>query len=318
MARSNAAGLTIAMVMLLASPCFAQDTESPQTEFADASAMPTSTSDLFDKDETTDDIAARYHQERMTIPVRIDGKGPFPFLVDTGSEATVVSEQLATNLGLIRHGEARLIGTISTKGVETVRLSALGVGRKTIEDLPAVLLDADHVGAAGILGIDTLRGHRVIFDFANDSISIGQPGRASADKEYEIIVRAKRKQDRMVISNARIDGVKVSLIIDTGSNYSIGNTVLRDRLQADATLGYAGIMDVTGTQSNSDVVMVDMMQIDSLRLAKSVLLIQDSPAFAELGLDDKPAVLLGMNHLRAFARMSVDFTRREVAFDLAE
>ena len=29
-------------------------------------------------------------------------------------------------------------------------------------------------------------------------------------------------------------------------------------------------------------------------------------------------MLLGMNHLRAFSRMSVDFSRREVAFDLAQ
>lgn len=296
----------------------AQQTAASRAALADASDLPSSTSDLFARDDDAEDIPARYHHDRMTIPVDVDGSGPYSFLVDTGSEATVISQQLAASLGIVRSGKAKLVGTVAAKGVETVRIPSLGVGREIIEDLPAILLDADHLGAAGILGIDTLRGHRVIFDFVNDSVGIARSRRGKDDGSYEIIVTARRKQDRMVISNARIDGVRVNLIIDTGSNYSIGNSALRDRLRQSATLGYAGLMDVTGAELSSQIVKVGSIQFDSLRLDNSFLLISDSPAFSELGLDRKPAVLLGMNHLRAFSRMSVDFSRREVAFDLAE
>ena len=37
---------------------------------------------------------------RMTVAVEIGGKGPYRFLVDTGSERTVISRQLAERLGL--------------------------------------------------------------------------------------------------------------------------------------------------------------------------------------------------------------------------
>ena len=33
--------------------------------------------------------------DRLTVPVSIDGKGPYRFLVDTGAERTVISEELA-------------------------------------------------------------------------------------------------------------------------------------------------------------------------------------------------------------------------------
>lgn len=326
MVRADTAALSIgltlglALASLPAGSAFAdpQEQHAQQPALADASSLPTNASDLFRSDADSDDIDARYHQERMTIPVTINGAGPFPFLIDTGSEATVVSTQLATQLGLRRTGETRLIGTISTKGVDTVRLGRLSVGRQTIEDLPAVLLDATHLGAAGILGIETLRDHRVIFDFTNDSITIAPSGRIQSSNEFEIVVKAKRKQDRMVISNAEIDGVPVNIVIDTGSNMSIGNSALRKSLSKNALLGSAGIMDVTGAQLDTDIVKVETMQIGSLRLEKSYLLINDSPAFAELGLSRRPAVLLGMNHLRAFDRISVDFSRREIAFDLLD
>src|SRR6476661_608130 len=36
--------------------------------------------------------------ERMTVPVRVSGTGPFRFLVDTGADRTAISRQLATRL----------------------------------------------------------------------------------------------------------------------------------------------------------------------------------------------------------------------------
>jgi hypothetical protein len=42
----------------------------------------------------------------------------------------------------------------------------------------------------------------------------------------------------------------------------------------------------------------------------------DLYVFDQFGLHDKPAMLLGMNSLRHFARVSADFPAREVRFTL--
>ncbi|MEK6638843.1 MAG: retropepsin-like aspartic protease [Pseudomonadota bacterium] len=37
---------------------------------------------------------------RMTVPVMINGQGPFRFVIDTGADRTVISSELAERLGL--------------------------------------------------------------------------------------------------------------------------------------------------------------------------------------------------------------------------
>ena len=53
---------------------------------------------------------------RMTVPVTIEGRGPFQFVVDTGSDRTVVSQELATLLKLAI-GETVTMHSIDRKSV---------------------------------------------------------------------------------------------------------------------------------------------------------------------------------------------------------
>src|ERR1700722_9035945 len=48
---------------------------------------------------------------RMTAPVRVNGRGPFPFIVDTGANQSVISDTLAAQLGLVR-GAAELLNGV--------------------------------------------------------------------------------------------------------------------------------------------------------------------------------------------------------------
>jgi hypothetical protein len=42
----------------------------------------------------------------------------------------------------------------------------------------------------------------------------------------------------------------------------------------------------------------------------------DSPAFKALGIDDKPAMILGMRELKLFRRVAIDFDTRRILFDI--
>ncbi|MFM9978490.1 MAG: aspartyl protease family protein, partial [Sphingomonadaceae bacterium] len=48
--------------------------------------------------------------DRMTLPVHIGGQGPFGFVVDTGAERSVISNELARRLALDSAGRARVVG----------------------------------------------------------------------------------------------------------------------------------------------------------------------------------------------------------------
>jgi hypothetical protein len=57
------------------------------------------------------------------------------------------------------------------------------------------------------------------------------------------------------------------------------------------------------------------IQIDGISLNNVPITFVDSPTFAALGLDNEPALVLGMEELRLFRRVAIDFGARKVLFD---
>ena len=59
---------------------------------------------------------------RMTVPVSIGAAGPFPCVVDTGSERTVISRELAERLALGAGGSAMVHSMTGSERVDTCLL----------------------------------------------------------------------------------------------------------------------------------------------------------------------------------------------------
>ena len=92
--------------------------------------------------------------ERMTVPVSIDGKGPYRFLVDTGAERTVISQELARELSLDAGVSTKLHSMTEVGRVETVVIPRLKVNTRTVKDINAPALSRDDLGAEGMLGVE--------------------------------------------------------------------------------------------------------------------------------------------------------------------
>src|SRR5262245_45206785 len=60
--------------------------------------------------------------ERMLVQVRIGGAGPYPFIVDTAAESSVISRELARDLGLTADGRATLLSMTSSRDISMVRM----------------------------------------------------------------------------------------------------------------------------------------------------------------------------------------------------
>lgn len=263
--------------------------------------------------EVLDMAAERY--ERMTVAVSIMGEGPFRFIVDTGAQATVISNVLADRLELGEREAAMLVGLNSQRMVETASIPEFSLGSRTFMVQTAALVDAYHIGAAdGILGLDSLQHQRVLLDFEKGLIAVAdaEQGRSG----YDIVVRARRRLGQLIIAKARIDGVRTAVIIDTGAQGSVGNPELGRRLRRARELGSSQMTDINGIERSGDVRVARALEIDRVRLGNLAITFTDSPTFHALGLTDEPALLLGMSELRLFNRVAIDFSTREVLFDL--
>lgn len=259
----------------------------------------------FDKD--------RY--ERMTVPVTIGGQGPYRFFIDTGAQATVITRSVTEAISLAPSGRATLVAIGSTKTVDTVEIDELEFADRTFSGLTAPLLEKEHIGADGILGLDSLQDLRVLIDFAADSMSVADARELGGNAGYEIVVRARAKLGQMIITDAKLDGVRTAVIIDTGAQNSMGNLALLKKLRKRAEEKMEST-DVHGVKVKSNLAFAERLVIGDMELQDIPIGFADSPAIDALGFADRPALILGMGNLRLFERVAIDFATRRVLFDL--
>ena len=278
---------------------------------------------VIDSTTTTDEIAIGDRADRMTVVVSIGGRGPYRFLVDTGSERTVISRQLAARLQLAGGRDTVIHSVIGANSVQTVDIPRLQVSNSVISVVNAPALEAVNIGADGLLGLDGLRSQRVLFNFKNQTMSI-TPSRqrakiAERTEGDTIIVRARSRKGRLIFTEARVDGQKVAVIIDTGSQFTVGNLALKASLIKRNLWTFPEqltIESVTGDRLVADVSILGRLDMDAVHLDKLPVAFADAHIFKQLKLDKKPALLLGMNAMRAFDQISIDFAAKKVKFVL--
>ncbi|WP_419826797.1 retropepsin-like aspartic protease [Sphingomonas sp.] len=252
---------------------------------------------------------------RMTVAVTIDGAGPFRFLVDSGATRTVISDRVAAMLRL--KGDAPVIlHSVGGEGVvQTVRIAALGVGALRARPIVAPVLAEADIGAAGIVGLDALARGRMVLDIARNRMTIERAETRPAPLEAsEIVVTARRRYGQLVLADADAAGQRIWAVVDTGSMATIGNGVLRDRLTARrrAEARAVTITDVTGRSIAAAYAPLADVRLSAWHLKNVVVAFCDAHAFDRFGLSEKPSMLLGMDVMRAFSRVSIDFRDRTV------
>lgn len=259
-------------------------------------------------------------QNRYTVPVMVEGAGPFNFMIDTGSQATAVTHQIADQInggrGLTSLGTATLVGMASRRPVEIVEVDSMSFGSHTVRDVVSPVLDRQHVGADGILGLDSLQDFRVLIDFREETIALQDVSNSRESRRgFEIVVRANDRLGQMLITDAHVEGVRTTVIIDTGAQASLGNLALQERLRAKRAQEVT-TTDVNGVELIGEISTVRALNIGGMALANVPLTFADSPAFEALGLHDQPVIALGMQHLKLFDRVAIDFANRRVLFDV--
>ena len=254
---------------------------------------------------------------RMTVPVTIEGRGPFQFVVDTGSDRTVVSQELASLLKLAVGKTVTMHSMTGVSPATTVTVPSLTLAGQTTYAINAPALMETYLGGHGLLGIDTLKGRRVVMDFAKRTLSILRAGEKEAYDSDTIVVTARSRFGQLVLVDADVDGTPITVIIDSGAESTIGNAPLRALLSKrnrNMQFFKTELIDVTGGKLGAEYAAVGSIRLAGLTLTNAVVAFADAHPFKRYGLENKPAMLLGMDSLRGFRRVSVDFAQRKVRF----
>jgi hypothetical protein len=189
-----------------------------------------------------------------------------------------------------------------------------------VPTLSRSLLDAD-----GYLGLDFLDGHRVTFDFEKHLLQVGEPrARFSANwvRENEARIRAPGRSGHLQALDCMVDGMPAAAFIDSGAEVSAANepllAALARRNPSFGEMDSIRLIDITGGEILGKVAMVKKIRLtEALTFTDCPLVIADFLVFDVWGLRHRPAMLIGMNLLRQFKRVSIDYGLQELRFDLS-
>lgn len=265
-----------------------------------------------------EDIDAHKVRTRMTVEVRVNGKGPYRFLVDSGADSSVVGLRIAQELQLPLATPVILHGMTGSARVDRVKVDELTLGTSIVQNLQLPALSERDLGGQGMIGIDALVEQRLMMDFEKRVIKAEDASQPAIRMDGEIVVRARRQRGQLILTQVRAAGLPLEAVVDTGSEITIGNTLLRDKLirgnrEKFVTVAATG---VTGVTMEMQLARIGELRLGSVTLKNVPIAFADVPPFAVFGLTEEPALLLGTDLLETFRRISLDFRSRKVRFQL--
>lgn len=255
---------------------------------------------------------------RAVALIHINGQGPFRFIIDTGANRSVLSKALADRLGLAHSGEGVVHSIDGAEPAMLVNVDSLSFGplRLSRGDTPVLdspMLDGEH----GLLGADGMAGRLLHVDFTKRCVEIYESDAQLSLKGW-LSAPARIRFGSMLLVPGEIMGVHVNVLIDTGSNISLGNRKFREVLRVVATRSIQ-VHNGHAFTFGRPIVFTEVVWTPSLRLGRTVVesvnaYIGDFHVFDVWGLKDEPTLIIGMDVLARSREMVVDYARGVVHF----
>jgi predicted aspartyl protease len=244
-------------------------------------------------------------------PVRINGEGPFEFVVDTAAANSAVFPSVRERLALAGSGRrVQVNGASGRQSFELFRLDSLELDGRTGRNLAAIGLDAipEDRRSGGLVGADMLSRFVAEFDMPAGALRLHDPGtRLSGDWQ---VVPLTIGRSRFAALEGRLDGRPIVMILDTGARRTVVNWAAA--VQAGVAPDAADLRPsepVRGaTNHYTKTVNRDFRSLSAgpVALSADAVHIADLSVFEQLGFGGRPAMILGIDRLRTL-RFAIDY-----------
>ena len=163
---------------------------------------------------------------RIFVPVTINGEGPFHMILDTGANLAV-SPEVARKAGLKieSSGETGGVGE-HTVSVQYTHVRELAFGPVHLENLEsAILSTADssyvfgHVAVDGYFGLEVFQKYAVSHDYINRELKFYDPENYSYEGPGESI--PFHRDGNIPVIHASFDGIEAEFGVDTGARSAL-------------------------------------------------------------------------------------------------
>jgi predicted aspartyl protease len=261
------------------------------------------------------------HVGRVIAAVRIDGKGPFRFIVDTGANHSTISPRLAITLGLkpSAHQLIEVAGVTGTAKEDSVFIAKLQAGDLVIADSRFPVIRAPVMaGAEGILGAAGLSRDRLLVNFQHDQVFITRSHTEALPWGFTRMW-ATRLHGGLLSVPGRVGNVRVRAIIDTGSQRTLGNLALYRQLfaeeQGKGKYVSAHVYGATRQVGIGKLQLAPSIDLGAIKIGDVGLVFGNFHIFRAWGLTARPTIILGMDVLGTVKAFVIDFRYGEIGID---
>ena len=134
-----------------------------------------------------------------------------------------------------------------------------------------------------------------------------------------IPVSAAYRNGQLVILDAQVGDVRVNAFIDSGAQVTVGNRVLRDAVvrthpEFGVRLAPVPLISATGQTAMGEFAPLPVLRLGGMQVYDVLGVFADLHIFDLWKLNDRPAILIGVDVLRHFHEVALDFSRKVVVF----
>jgi hypothetical protein len=257
---------------------------------------------------------------RVMTHVMVNGKGPFRFVIDTGASRSTLAPHLAKALNLVPSvgRNVMLNGVTGAAEVFTVAVDSIEIGALRFEkqNLP-VIFTSIMGNADGILGVAGFQDQRIDVDFKRDRVSV-LTSNGKRPHYSMVTARAERNDNGLMIVDIRVGRrIKAKAVIDTGAERTLGNLALQREMNKNRRkkreIVSAVVHGATPDIADGDVQEIKEATMGDMTLTNMEVIFADFHVFKLWGLNEQPAMLIGMDMIGVLDRLVIDYRRNEVS-----
>lgn len=258
----------------------------------------------------------------ILLPVYVNGRGPYEFILDTGAGVSLLTPELARSLGLLLEGSAEGRGAGGAMRIDFTRIESLAVGPLHASDIKAGVTDDLHrIGAAirahvdGNLGYNYLKDFRFTLDYDRLRMTLTRPqnGTPPAASNAAVPFRIANPTKPLILVPVTINGRgPYQFILDTGAS----GCDVTSEVAASLGLHSTPAGSVTGAGGTIPVrrSRVDRFSVGNVAVQNLEVFVSDMYAPIAKIVGVQLDGIVGYSFLRQFL-VTIDYPATTVRFD---
>jgi predicted aspartyl protease len=253
-------------------------------------------------------------QPLILLPTRVNGAGPFDFILDTGAGTSLLSAELAQQLNIKILGTKEGQSAGGKISVSLAKVESLALGQAKIEDVEVGIVDLGHIAKTigtkidGDVGYNFLKHFRVTIDYQTAEIRFDDPKRIEnfgGPSKAEIPMRLASPAKPIVLVDVYANGRgPFQFAIDTGTSTTAIAPEVALQLRIDGSP--IGPLTTGGSQVNVTAGNLKSFQLGGARIDDLVVVVADFFAMLSQAVGAKLDGIVGYNFLRNF-RVVMDY-----------